>query len=220
MKRMKLRKALIVAGLAGATIFGTTAPAIAQMGGSGMGPGMMGGAADEPRSDGAPQPGVDAERGPRSGYDMGRGMMGGCGHGHGMGPGMMGGHGPGYGMGPGMMGGDGHSYGMGPGMMGGAGYGMLYQLNLSAEQWTKVNAIHQDLAKKNWELAGKMQDEAFKLHNLTAAEKRDRSAITGQYKKVQDLRLQRFQARLDAQEKIEGVLTKEQKGQFRRFGSW
>jgi len=145
---------------------------------------------------------------------MGPGMMGGM-----MGPGMMGGM-----MGPGMMGGmmgsHGPGYGMGPGMMGGAGYGMLYQLNLSAEQWTKVNAIHQDLAKKNWELTGKLQEEGFNLRNLTAAETRDRSAITSQFKKLQDLRLQRFQARLDAQEKIEGVLTKEQRGQLRRFGSW
>jgi periplasmic protein CpxP/Spy len=105
-------------------------------------------------------------------------------------------------------------------MMGGAGYVMPHQLNLSAEQWNKVNAIHQDLAKKNWELAGKMQEEAFKLHNLTAAENRDRSAITSQYNKLQDLRLQRFQARLDAEDKTDGVLTKEQKGQLRRSGSW
>jgi hypothetical protein len=41
--------------------------------------------------------------GPRGGYGMGPGMMGGQG-GYGMGPGMMGGQG-GYGMGPGMMGG-------------------------------------------------------------------------------------------------------------------
>ncbi|WP_372863843.1 Spy/CpxP family protein refolding chaperone [Spongiibacter sp.] len=151
-------------------------------------------------------------------------MMGGYGPGYGMGPGMMGGMMGhmmgGYGMGPGMMGGYGPGYGMGPGMMGGAGYGMLYQLNLSPEQWAKVNAIQQDLAKKNWELAGRMRDESFKLHELAAADKRDRNAIMGQYKKLQDVRLQRFQARLDAQEKTEGVLTKEQKQQLRRFGSW
>lgn len=33
-------------------------------------------------------------------------------------------------------------YGMGPGMMGGMGYGMLHQLNLTAEPWNKVNEIH------------------------------------------------------------------------------
>ena len=145
------------------------------------------------------------------GYGMGPGMMGGGM----MGPGMMGGM-----MGPGMMGGM-----MGPGMMGhgmtgGMGYGLLYQLNLTPDQWSKVNAIHEDLAKKNWELGGKMQEEAFKLRNLMAAEKRDRAAATNQYKKLQEMRLQGFQVRLDTQDKIEGVLTQEQKGQLRRFAPW
>src|SRR3970040_1639399 len=95
-------------------------------------------------------------------------QQGGYGPGQGMGPGMMGPGMMGGGMmGPGMMGG-----GMGPGMMGGGmGYGMLYQLNLSPDQWNKVNAIHEDLAKKNWDLTGKMQEEGFKLRNLMAAEK-------------------------------------------------
>ncbi len=120
-------------------------------------------------------------------------------------------------MGPGMMGGG----MMGPGMMGGGmGQGLLYQLNLSPEQWNKVSAIHEDLAKKQWDLTGKMREEAYKLRNLMAAEKRDRGAITGQYKKLQDLRLQGFQARLDAQEKIGATLTKEQKEQIRRFAPW
>lgn len=142
---------------------------------------------------------------------------GGYGPGYGMGPGMLGPGMMGGGMmGPGMMGGM-----MGPGMMGGGmGYGMLYQLNLTPDQWTKVNAIHEELAKKRWELGGKRQEEAFKLRNLMAAEKRDRAAVTNQYKKLQEMRLQGFQARLDTQDKIEGVLTQEQKGQLRRFAPW
>ena len=131
-----------------------------------------------------------------------------------------GGYGPGYGMGPGMMGGYGPGYGMGPGMMGGyaPGHGMLGQLNLSPEQWSKINAIHQDLAKQQWDLAGKMQQEAFKLRGLMNADNRDRNAINEQYRKLQDTRQQRFQARLDAQEKIDSVLTAEQKNQLQRFG--
>jgi Spy/CpxP family protein refolding chaperone len=126
---------------------------------------------------------------------------------------MMGGGGPGGGFGPGG--------GMGPGMMGGGiGYGMLAQLNLTPEQWDKVNAIQEETSKKNWELAGRMQDEMIKLRNMMFSEKRDRSALTNQYKKLQDLRQQRFQARLEVQEKIDGVLTKEQKTQIRRFGPW
>lgn len=181
MEQHSIRKTLIAAALAGATVLGTAAFAEAHSGYGMMGPGMMGG--------------------------YGPGPGGGYGPGYGMGPGMMG---------PGMMGGM-----MGPGMIGGGmGYGLLYQLNLSPEQWGKINAIHEDLAKKNWEIAGKLREEAFKLRGLMAAEKRDRSAITNQYRKLQELRLQGFQARLDAQERIEGVLTKEQKEQLRRFAPW
>ena len=139
---------------------------------------------------------------------MGPGMMGGM-----MGSGMMGGgYGPGYGMGPGMM---------GRGMTGGdMGYGMLYQLNLSPDQRNKVNAVREDLAKKQWEITGKIREEAYRLRNLMASENRDRGAITGQYKKLQDLRLQGFQARLDSHERIDATLTNEQKGHIRRFAPW
>ena len=207
MKRMIFRKTLIAAALVGATALGTTA--LAQQGGYGpgwgMGPGMMGGMMG-PGMMGGYGAGPGAGYGP--GYGMGPGMMGGGMMGGMMGPGMTGGHGPGYGMGPGMMGG---------GMMGGMGYGMLYQLNLSPDQWNKVNAIHEDLAKKQWDLMCKSREEAFKLRNLMATEKRDRTAITNQYKKLQEMRLESFQARLDTREKLDGVLTKEQKEQLRRF---
>jgi Spy/CpxP family protein refolding chaperone len=222
MKRMNLRKTLIAAALIGATALGTTALVNAQPGGYGpgygMGPGMMG-----PGMMGGYGPGPGGGYGP--GYGMGPGMMGpGM-----MGPGMMGGYGQGYGMGPGMMGGmmggHGQGYGMGPGMMGGMmgggmDYGMLHQLNLTPEQWKKANAIQEEFAKKSWEIAGKLQDEGFKLRNLMTAEKRDSSAIVSQFMKLQEIRTQRFKARLESQEKIDGVLTKEQKGQLRRFAPW
>ena len=156
--------------------------------GYGMGPGMMGGYGPGYGMG----PGMMGGYGP--GYSMGPGMMGAYGPGYGMGPGMMGGYGPGhhmgpgmmggYGMGPGMMSGYGPGYGMGPGMMGGMmgpGYGVLGQLNLTPEQWDKVNAIYQQSAKKQWELTGKVREEAFKLRELLSSEKRDRSAIDQQY---------------------------------------
>lgn len=156
------------------------------------------------------------------GYGMGPGMMGGYGPGYGMGPGTMGGYGPGYGMmGRGMMGGFGPGGGMGPGMMGGGfRFGILEQLNLTPEQWDKINAIHEDIGRKQWDLMGRMREEGWKLRKLMASEKRDRAAIVLQYKKLQDLRLQAFQTRLDAHERIASVLTAEQKAQARRFGPW
>jgi Spy/CpxP family protein refolding chaperone len=215
MKRLLISTALIAAVVLGATTFGTAAHAETPQGGYGpgtmgggmMGPGMMGG--------GMMGPGMMGGYGP--GYGMGPGMMcpammGGMMGGGMMGPGMMGG---GM-MGPGMMGGG----MMGPGMMHGMGYGMLYQLGLSPEQWNKVNAIHEEIAKKHWDLMGSTREEAFKLRGLMAAESRDRTAITNQYKKLQELRLQRFQARIDAHERLDGVLTKEQREQLRRFAPW
>ncbi len=77
-------------------------------------------------------------------------------------------------------------YGMGPGIMGGygPGYGMPNQFNLTPEQQNKLNALNEDLAKKNWDVAVKMQEEAFKLSSLMNAEKPDHAAITNQYKKL------------------------------------
>jgi Spy/CpxP family protein refolding chaperone len=135
---------------------------------------------------------------------MGGGMMGGGM----MGPGMIGG---GM-MGPGMIGG---------GMGGGMGHGMLSQLNPSPEQWKQLSAVHQNSAKKQWDLMGSMREETFKLRNLLASEKRDRDAIIAQFKKIQDIRLQMFQVRLEEHDELNSVLTSEQKAQLRRFApSW
>ncbi|MFZ5556616.1 MAG: Spy/CpxP family protein refolding chaperone [Pseudomonadota bacterium] len=148
------------------------------------------------------------------GQGMGPGMMGPGMMGPGMmGPGMMGG---GM-MGPGMMGGG----MMGPGMMGGGmGYGMLSQLNLSPDQWNKVEEIQEETRKRNWDLMGKMQDESYKLRRLLSAPQRDRKAIAEQYRKLSELRQQGFEARLEAHDKLEGVLTKEQREQLRQFAPW
>jgi len=211
---------MIIAVAAAAAIAGT---AFAQTPGP-MGPGMMGG------------------YGP--GYGMGPGMMGGYGPGYGMGPGMMGGYGPGYGMGPGMMGGGmmggyGQGYGMGPGMMGGMmgpgmmggyghGYGMgagmmgggLWSLDLNDSQRSQIAKIQDEVRRKNWDLMGKTQDETAKLREAYFSDKRDRAAILGAYKKLGELRLQRIENSLAAAEKLEGVLTKEQREKLRRSGPW
>jgi Spy/CpxP family protein refolding chaperone len=158
-----------------------------------------GAAAQQP---GQPAPGM----GPGT---MGPGMMGG-----GMGPGMMGGGG----MGPGMMG-----RGMGGGMkMGpGGGLGMLGQLGLSESQRSEVFKIHDELRRKNWELAGKMMDEEAKLRDaFFASGKRDRTVILAAYKRIGELRLQRIENGLDAAEKLEAILTPQQREQLTRWGPW
>jgi Spy/CpxP family protein refolding chaperone len=141
---------------------------------------------------------------------------GGYGPGYGMGPGMMGGYGPGYGMGPGMMGGYGPGYGMGPGMMG--GYGFAYDLNLSAEQRSKINKIQDDVRRKHWDLMGKIQDEESRMIEQYNAEKRDDAALSAGNRKISELRQQMFDTSLEARKQMDAVLSKEQRDKLRRGG--
>jgi Spy/CpxP family protein refolding chaperone len=136
------------------------------------------------------------------GYGMGPGMMGG-GYGYGMGPGMMGGgYGPGgYGMGPGMMWG----YGRG----GGYGYGGL---NLSDEQRTKITAIEEEFARRQWDLMDKMHDQHYDLW------RGDESASRKAYEVMSSARKAMFENSLEARKRIESVLTDEQRKQLQQRG--
>lgn len=138
-------------------------------------------------------------------------MTGGCpmgmGYGMGMGPGMMGG-GMGGGMGP----------GMGMGMMGG-GMGPYGMLDLSADQQTKINKIHDETRRKNWATYGKIQDEQAKLRDLYMAEKRDTKAISAAVAGIQALERQVLETRLDAHNRMDALLTDAQREQLRQMRS-
>ncbi len=54
----------------------------------------------------------------------------------------------------------------------------------------------------------------------SASAKRDRAAIVAAYKRIGELRVQRIENSLDAVEKIEGVLTPQQRESLRRLGPW
>lgn len=144
------------------------------------------------------------------GCGMGPGMMGGYGGGYGMGPGMMGGYG--HGMGPGMMGGYGH--GMGPGMMGGYwGSG----LDLTEEQQAKINKIQDESRKSHWALMSTMMDQQAKLRDLYSAPKRDAAAIDEAYKAFGKLQQQMYDTSVEAQKRMEAVLTQEQQEKLRNY---
>ena len=143
------------------------------------------------------------------GYGMGPGMMGGYGGGYGYGPGMMGGYGAGYDMGPGMMGGYGAGYGMGPGTRG--GYGPGSDLNLTAEQRSKIAKIQGDVRRKQWDMMGKIQEEQSQMNEQYDSDKRDDAALSKSYRKMSDLRHQMFELSLSAQKQIDAVLTKDQR---------
>ena len=153
--------------------------------------------------------------GPGYGMGSGGGYGYGPGYGYGMGPGMMGpGWGGGYGMGPGMMGSFGPDYGMGSGTM--FGYGTRSDLNLSAEQRSKIAKIQNDVRRKHWEIMGKMQDEQALMNEQYYSDQRDDAALSKSYRKMSELRQQMFDLSLSAQKQIDAVLTKEQRDKLRR----
>lgn len=174
-------------------------PGWGMMGGHyGMGPGMMGGFGY------GMGPGM---MGGGYGYDMGPGMMG---NGFGMGPGMMGGFG--YGPGPGMMGG---GYGMGPGMMG--GFGPLAMLDLTDQQRTKIREIQTEHRKQQWEIAGKMLDEQAQLNEAYASDTPDPKQVGVIYGRIAKLQQQQAEAHVSAWNRMQSVLTKEQREQLAQW---
>lgn len=188
MTRTNFRKTLIAAALMGATAVGVAAPAGAQQGGYGPG------------------------------YGTGPGMMD---------PGMMGG---GYGAGAGEAYGSGYGMGMmGPGttggmmsgamMSGGMGYGALFQdLGLTEEQARQARAIRDETRNKQWDLMGQMMQERTRMQDAVGERGVDRAAAEKAFKQMNALREQMFAARLDAQQKLEGVLTPEQRAKLRSRG--
>lgn len=149
-----------------------------------------------------------------------------AGPGWGMGPGMMGGYGsrgeygPGYHRGRGMMMG-GYGRGMGMGMMG-VGVGALAGLDLSDSQRKQVLAIEDEVRKANWATMGVMHDEMAKLRNMSVlGETRDRASITASNKRMFELRQQMLDRSLDAADKIEKILTPQQREQLKKnWGPW
>jgi len=138
----------------------------------------------------------------------------------GMGPGMMGMGGYGSGMmgggyGQGMMGGMGGMGGMG--MMGMGGTGPMMMLNLTDDQQKKADAIYDELHKRHWDLMGKMSDESRKLRDLYRASPRDAKQIGAVYAKMFDYKRQVIESMIDAQNRQEALLTKEQKEQLQQW---
>ena len=127
--------------------------------------------------------------------------------------GMMGG-----GMGRGMMG-DGMMGGFGMGMMGGMQGAPFEMLDLTPEQRTKINKIHDELRRKNWDALGKVQDEEAKLRDLYAADKRDPKAIGAVYGSIYALKRQMIEAGIDAHNRMEALLTDAQRAQLKQMRS-
>ena len=138
-----------------------------------------------------------------------RAQWGEYGPGYGMGPGMMG---PGA-MGPGMMGPGMMGPGMGPGMMG--GYGPYYGLDLSSEQRAKIAAIQKEFARKHWDLMYRMHEAGWPMHEVYREGKFDEQAARKAFDAMSEARKQMFEAWLDAQKRMDAVLTADQRQKLR-----
>jgi Spy/CpxP family protein refolding chaperone len=191
------RTSLLAPGLIALALAAASGSALSQGGpppGAGRGPGMMG---DGP--------------GPMTGgAGYGQGMMGGSGYGQGM----MGGRGPGTmgGYGPGMMGG-----------AGGPGYGRqggLAALDLTDDQREKLATLREQARRKSWDAMGQLRTEQFKLRQMFRSDAVDVAAVVDQQKKVDDLRRQLMQSRLEMRNEMVATLTAEQKKKLREGGPW
>ncbi len=188
----------VVAALAAACLSTAAAAQMGQgmgpgmMGGKGMGPGMAAGEADCPMGKGK----MGGHR--MGGHMKGGGMMGG---GHMMGGGMMGGHMKGGGM-------------MGGHRMGGAG--PLEALGLSDEQQGKVREIQRDQQKQHHALMGSMMELRWQSEDNAKSATFDEVVARKQYDAVAALQKRMFETRIEAEKRIQDVLTKEQREQLRR----
>jgi Spy/CpxP family protein refolding chaperone len=102
----------------------------------------------------------------------------------------------------------------------GFGYAMQSALDLSDDQRKKLDVINDDLQTKTWDIMGKMRVEMSKMRELMVADPLDKAALDATYKRMNDLRQERFDAHLTAHEQMAAVLTKEQRQQLRHFGPW
>jgi Spy/CpxP family protein refolding chaperone len=160
---------------------------------------------------------------------MGGGMMGG----YGGGSGMMGGAGGGYGTGSGMMGGYGGGSGpMGGPVPGGPGYGQRYgqspgpapayrdadydQFHLSDQQWTKIDAIREESARKRSPLEATLRREQARLDDFYASGNTDDASARRIYQSLSETRRKLFEASLDTRKRIDAVLTQEQRDRLAR----
>ena len=118
----------------------------------------------------------------------------------------------GMGMGPG---------GMGMGMMGmgGAGMGMgpVGMLDLTDEQRGKIEKIQDDTRRKNWDTYGKIMDEQSRLRDLYAGETVDAKKVGAAYAGIAKLQQQLIEAHVEAHNRVQAVLTKEQREQLRQW---
>lgn len=127
----------------------------------------------------------------------------------GMGPGMIGG----YGSGPGMMGG----FGMGPGMMFGYTNDAYAGLDLTLEQQKTIASIHEQTSTAMWQHMGTMHGQGSHMQGMFGAGPVDEAATRKSFQTMTDTQKAMFELQLDARNKIDAVLTKDQREKLIRY---
>jgi len=92
---------------------------------------------------------------------------------------------------------------------------MLESLALSKEQKSKINNLSDEFNHNIWAIQGLINDEAAKLRFLYEADRRDPVAIGKEYIKVFDFKRQMIETYLDTQNRIEDILTPEQRAKLK-----
>ena len=209
MKLCTLNRLVVALGLAIATGTAFAQPA----GGPGSPPGFGPGA--------GPGPGMMQGDGPGPMRGYGPGCDGGPGKARGYGGGAQ------WGGGPGMMRGrgGGPEWGGGPGMMrgrgGGYGPGRVFaELDLTPDQQEKIAKVQEDMRRSNWDTMGQLHAEQFKLRGLYLADKPDPNAIADQQKKVDELHRAMIKSQVETGNRIQALLTKEQRDRLREYAPW
>jgi Spy/CpxP family protein refolding chaperone len=101
-------------------------------------------------------------------------------------------------------------------MMGGR-MGLYDALDLSDEQQTKINKIQDETRKSHWSIMGEMMDQQAELRDLYSAPKQDSAAIDETYKKLGQLQQKMYESSVEAQKRIETILSKEQQEKLRKY---
>lgn len=106
-------------------------------------------------------------------------------------------------------------------MMGfGAGRAMWLP-DLTDKQRSKLVRLQDESRRKTWELTGKMHDEMAAIRDAMAApDKRDRAAALAAFDRMSALRRQGLELALDMADRVDEVLTPEQRETLRRWGPW
>jgi Spy/CpxP family protein refolding chaperone len=94
---------------------------------------------------------------------------------------------------------------------------MVWSLDLSDEQRSKIRKLQRDLRAKVWAIEDKIEDTSDELMKLYRAEKRDAKKIGAVYDKIFDMRRQKIEAMIEAGNAVEDVLTDKQRKQLKKM---